>query len=61
MCTAATQSALADEEDMRRMRAEELAQVKEARLMEAYQQLKYSDKATNMREQVGGGCMQGSA
>eukprot|EP00798_Chlamydomonas_sp_ICE-L_P013139 gene13140-3462_t len=44
-------TAIDDEADMRRQKAADIASEKEARLMEAYQELKYSDKAKEMKEQ----------
>lgn len=43
--------ALNDEEELRRQRAEEMARVKEQRMQEALMELKYSDKAKDMKEQ----------
>jgi len=48
---ATKRSAVNDEEELRRQRAEEAAKLREQRLMEAYQELKYSDKAKDMKEQ----------
>jgi hypothetical protein len=44
-------SAVNDEEELRRQRAEEMAKVKEQRMQEALMELKYSDKARDMKEQ----------
>ena len=43
--------ALNDEDELRRMRAEEMAKVKEQRMQEALMEFKYSDKARDMKEQ----------
>lgn len=48
------QDALDDEQELRRQRAEEAAKLREQRMKEAYDELKHSDKAKDMKEQVRG-------
>lgn len=47
-------SRLNDEEDLRQQRAEERQKLQEERLAQAYRDIKYTDKAQEMRHQVGG-------
>jgi hypothetical protein len=44
-----------DEQALRQARAEEAARLRDQRLKEAYQELKYSDKAKDMKEQASSG------
>lgn len=47
------QGALDDEQELRQARAEEANRLREQRLKEAFNELKHSDKAKDMKEQVG--------
>ena len=48
--------ALNDEEALRQQREEERRKLAAERMVDAYREIKYSDKGQDMREQVGGGC-----
>ena len=48
------QVALDDEQELRQARAQEASRLRDQRLKEAFIELKHSDKAKDMKEQVGG-------